>query len=401
MKRRIVITGIGVVTPLGVGIDNVMQSLLEGCRSFNTFPSSHVDHQCPARLAALVPDSDCSLEDTREYLTLAEKMLKTATEEALNEAGITSVEKDAGVVVGTGIGGIEVAERFVFNGESHSDGCSVNGLSAHLGQSLASRFRVNGTVSVISTGCSSGNYALARAAELIELGREDKVIVGGVDPHSIIVLCCFNRLGALDAEGIKPFDRERKGTTLAEGAGALIVEELEAALARGAKPLAEVLGIGSSCDAYNQTAPEPSGHQIMLAMARALAEANLKPCEIQAVMAHGTGTKANDAVEAKCIDALFRECSVQPPVTAIKGMIGHSGGGANTITLAAAVKVMFEKRLFPTKGTELLDEECKVNLVTGAPLAIGSGPLLVNSLAFGGNNSIIVLGPFLHKGELV
>ena len=393
MRRKVVITGVGVVTPLGAGIDTLMTALMKGERSFTNFDSSSLT-KCPVRLIALTDDPAPPQQSNFGTKGHAERILHAAVDEALLNAGVSRIGQRTGVVIGTGLGGIEGVEEVVFHGNNPFRNDPVNGFSAHLGQSIARRLEIQGTVSVVSTGCSSGNYALMRATELIEAGRENMVIVGGTDPRSLIVLSCFNRLGALDPEGIKPFDQDRQGTTLGEGSAALIVEDLSTALARGATPLAEVLGIGSSCDAYNPTAPEPSGRQILLAMQRALHEAGVNTTDISAVLAHGTGTRSNDSVEGSCILRFFQECAIQPAVTAIKGMIGHSGGGANMITLAAAVKCLSMKKIFPTIGTRKISSDCLVNLVMKNPAPIQNGPILINSLAFGGNNSIIVLGDY-------
>lgn len=257
-----------------------------------------------------------------------------------------------------------------------------------LGFSLARKLKIQGPVSVVSTACSSGNYAIARAAEWIFSDVADMVVVGGVDPRSLVVLNCFNRLGAADPEILRPFDENRNGTTLAEGAGVLIVETLESARARGVTPYAEIAGSGWSCDAYHPTAPEPEGVQARNCMTRALAASDKDSADVRVVFAHGTGTQANDLLESGCIADIFPQ---RPSVTAFKSLIGHSGAGSGAVTVVAAVQAIKSGKIPPTVNTGRVDPKCRARIVLETSAVFDSGAVVVNGFSFGGNNCSLVV----------
>lgn len=241
---------------------------------------------------------------------------------------------------------------------------------------------------MIPTACSAGNYAISYAADLLRSGKADVMVAGGADPFSRIAFTGFSRLFALAPEKCQPFDKNRQGTLVGEGAGVLILEPLESARARNATIYAEVLGYGLSCDGHHMTIPETEG--IRRVMRRALEDSDIKPEDVDYISAHGTGTPANDRAECAAIHDVFGSYADTLPVSSIKSMLGHTMGAASALEAIACVLAVFHDQVPPTINFETPDPECDVDCVPNSSRYHQTRIALNNSFAFGGNNASIV-----------
>jgi 3-oxoacyl-[acyl-carrier-protein] synthase II len=388
-RRRVVVTGVGVVASCGIGRDAFWSGLLgtppEGERRVYDFdPEPYFDNPKEVRRA-----------DRFTQFAIA------AAEEALQQAGDIACDPiRRGVWVGTGVGGIHtLEEQIVIRHEKGPRRVSPFLVPMMMSNAacatLSMRFGWQGPCENTVTACAAGTHSIGNGARLIMDGRCDAVLAGGSEtgmtPTSI---AGFSNMTALSSTGIsRPFDRDRDGFVISEGAGILVLEELEAAKARGATILAEILGSASTADAHHITAPSPGGIGAVNCMQIAIADAGLTPAEIAHVNAHGTSTPLNDATEAEAMSKVFG--TPGPPVTSIKGITGHSLGAAGAIEAVSVVLAMQHRLIPPTAGLVNLDPEvAPINLVFGdGPAAWVPGPTLSNSFGFGGHNASIVIGP--------
>jgi 3-oxoacyl-[acyl-carrier-protein] synthase II len=386
--RRVAITGIGVVSPCGIGVDAFWQGLLgappEGLRHVTDFdPALYFDNPKEARRT-----------DRFAQFALA------AAAEALGQAG--ELEADPlrrGAWIGTGIGGLTTLEEQVQvrleKGERRVSPFMVPMLMANAASAAVSmRYGWQGPCETTCTACAAGTQSIGNAYRLIASGRCDAMITGSSE--STMTPTCiagFTNMTAMSSSYTsRPFDKERDGFVLAEGAGVLVLEELEAAQARGATILAELVGAASTADAHHITAPSPGGAGAVACMEIALADAGLAPDAVRQINAHGTSTPLNDAAEADAIAKVFG--SPGPPVTSIKGITGHSLGAAGALEAVAVVLSMQKGLIPPTAGYSTPDPDmAPIDLVVGEARPWEPGPTLSNSFGFGGHNGCIVIAP--------
>ena len=387
--RRVAITGLGVLAPCGVGRNDFWQGLLgpgvTGAKSISITdwdPSPYFDSPKDARRA-----------DRVEQFGLA------AAAEAFAQAGDIGVDPERfGVVVGTGIGGLHTLEEQVRvlldKGERRVSPFLVPMMMANAtGAAISMRYGLQGPNETICTACAASTHALGYAARLIAIGRCDAMISGGAESAATPVsLAGFGNMTALSSSGSsRPFDTERDGFVMGEGAGIFVLEEWDHAVGRGARILGEILGSASNADAHHITAPSPGGRGAISCMRMALDDAGLDADSIVHVNAHGTSTPLNDAAEAAAVATVFG--ARRPAVTSIKGVTGHALGAAGALE-AASVLLAFEHRLIPpTAGTVNIDPEMDIDLVTSEPRPWTPGPTISNNFGFGGHNGSIVIAP--------
>lgn len=386
--RRVAITGIGVVSPCGIGTDAFWQGLLadppEGLRHITDFdPELYFDNPKEARRT-----------DRFAQFALA------AAHEAMTGAGdIPGDPTRKGVWIGTGIGGLTTLESQVVvhehKGARRVSPFLVPMLMANAAAAAVSmKYGWQGPCENTCTACAAGTQSIGNAYRLITYGRCDAVITGSAEAAMTPTgIAGFTNMTAMSGENLsRPFDRDRDGFVLAEGAGALVLEDLESARARGATILAELMGAASNADAHHITAPSPGGVGAIGCMRLAIADAGLTPDDITHVNAHGTSTPLNDAAEAAAIAEVFGLNG--PPVTSIKGVTGHSLGAAGAIEAVAIVLGMQKGLIPPTAGYTTPDPDmAAIDLVVGAARDWTPGPVLSNSFGFGGHNGCIVIGP--------
>ena len=386
-RRRVAVTGLGVVASCGTGVDAFWQGLLSeasvGPREIPDFdPSPYFENPKEARRS-----------DRFTQFALA------AAHQALAQAGeITAPPARRGVFVGTGVGGINTLEEQIIvrfeKGERRVSPFLVPMMMANAAPAAISmKYGWQGPCENTVTACAAGTQSIGNAARLIAYGRCDAVIAGGSESSiTPTAVAGFGNMTALSRTGVsRPFDAERDGFVIAEAAGILVLEEWEAAERRGATILAEVLGSASNADAHHITAPSPNGAGAIACMELALEDAGLTPADIVHINAHGTSTPLNDMAEAQAVAALFG--TPGPIVTSTKGVTGHALGAAGAIEAVAVVLAMQHGIIPPTAGHTTPDPEMPaINLAT-SPTPWVPGPSLSNSFGFGGHNGTLVLGP--------
>jgi 3-oxoacyl-[acyl-carrier-protein] synthase II len=384
--RRVAVTGIGVVASCGMGSNAFWEGLLgepaTGTRSIDDWD----------------PSPWFGPKDARRTDRFAQFAMAAAAM-ALDEAGPVSADPDrSGVLVATGVGGLAtLEEQIVTRHEKGPKRVSPFLVPMMMGNAAAAavsmRFGWRGPCEAIVTACAASTHAIGYAARLVALGVCDAALAGGSEAAITETgVAGFTNMTALSPSGVsRPFDAARDGFVMAEGAGVLVLEELEAARARGAHIYGEVVGTASTADAHHITAPAPDGSGAVRCMELALAEAELEPGAIASINAHGTSTPLNDAAEAEAIRKVFGEPG--PAVTSTKGVTGHALGAAGALE-AAAVLLSFEHALIPpTAGLTDVDPAVGLDVVQGAARAWGPGPSLSNSFGFGGHNGCLVLAP--------
>jgi 3-oxoacyl-[acyl-carrier-protein] synthase II len=259
---------------------------------------------------------------------------------------------------------------------------------------VAIEFDLHGPCLMIPTACAAGNYAIGYGFDALRLGRADLMLAGGADPFSRITYMGFARLGAIAPERCQPFDKNRKGMVPGEGAAILVLEPLDAALARGAKIYAEVLGYGVSCDSHHMTAAHPQGDGAIRAMEMALRESGKNIEDVDYISAHGTGTPTNDRVEAIAVTTLFGARAPQVPMSSIKSMLGHTMGAASAIEAAACTLALETGVIPPTINFEEPDPGADLDYVPNAARQTDPKLVLNNAYAFGGNNASLCLARY-------
>jgi 3-oxoacyl-(acyl-carrier-protein) synthase len=403
VTRRVVVTGLGAVCGLGRGTEALWRGLLGGrtaIRPLGRFDAA--THR--TRLAAEVPGvgEDVAAESAEGRLSLADRFALAAAAEALAQAGLAPPgdTAEAGVFFGSSTGGMWESERWyarLLGRESGRPGLGslVSQQYNGPGDAVARWAGAHGPVETVSSACTSGAVAIAAAADALRAGEVELALAGGSDSLCQLTYAGFNSLRAVDAGPCLPFRTERGGMSLGEGAAVLVLEPLERALERGARPLAELLAGASACDAHHMTAPSPEGSGAVLAIRRALAEAGLAPDDVDFVNAHGTGTPLNDAAEWQALLAALGEHAREVPVAATKGTVGHLLGAAGAIEAAATVLCLVHGRVHGTPAAGDVDPQAPARLVTGEPAALRPGAVgLSLNLAFGGSNSALLFrGP--------
>jgi 3-oxoacyl-[acyl-carrier-protein] synthase II len=418
---RVAITGIGVVSPYGVGREHFWQHVRRGCsatRAITDFDASPfpcmvaapvppvtIDDAVGVRGRALADRLDRSgRPDPRRY-SRASMIAVVAASEAWDDAGLRVNEPGAGVLVGSGAGGIDVAEKQYF--EFFNDGwkrvtpyaipVSIVGM---ISSEISIALELHGISHVVSTGCTSSTDAVSYAAALIRAGEADVILSGGADacvtPGMIFG---FSKMRAVStafndtpAAASRPFDAGRDGFVLGEGAWMLVLEREERARARGARVYATVDGYGSTCDAYHRVQMDPDGEQIVRAMQMAVDRSGHAPEEIGYVNYHGTSTVLNDAVESRCVRRLFGGLADGVPGSSTKSMIGHPQGASGAAGIVTAALALRDGFLPPTINLSTPDPDCDMDFIPNHGRAADPVAALCNCLGFGSKNSALVLG---------
>ena len=390
LGRRVAVTGIGVVAPAGIGKDAFWSGLLSpapnGFRQIEDWdPSPYFDSPKEARRS-----------DRVSQFTLA------AAAEALEQAGEISADPARrGTFVGTGVGGIGTLEEQIevrlSKGERRVSPFLVPMMMANApAATISMRYGWQGPCENTVTACAAGTHAIGNAARMVADGRCDVVMAGGAEaPFTPTAVAGFGNMTALSNSGdSRPFDTNRDGFVMAEGAAILVLEAWELAEARGATILAEVLGSASTADAHHITAPSPGGVGAVTCMQLAMDDADITPDQVRHINAHGTSTDKNDAAEAEAVAKVFGTDDSGPLVTSTKGITGHALGAAGALEAVAVLLAMQHGKVPPTAGLTERDPELPaINIVEGGPADWEPGPSLSNSFGFGGHNGTLVLGP--------
>lgn len=397
---RVVVTGLGVVSSVGIGWQAYWRSLLEG-RSGISEVTAFDTSQFPTHRGGQIKEFDLSrfisTASLRKY-NRASQFAVAATHMALEDAGLNG-EGLSKIRVGTCIGttmaeaqAIESADAlWVQRGEkSIPPRLAAQYPASTIATHISEAIRCRGLSFSIGTACAAGNYAISYGCDLIRLGRADIVIAGGADAFSRIAFTGFNRLLAVAPERCQPFDKNRKGMIVGEGSGILILERLDDAIARRVPVYAELLGYGLSCDANHMTIPDVEG--VKRVMRNALRNADLEPSDVDYINAHGTGTPTNDRTECAAMRSVFASHMDHIPASSIKSMIGHAMGAASALEAVATVLAVHQDTVPPTINLEEIDPECAIDCVPNIPRRHTTRIALNNSFAFGGNNACVAFG---------
>ncbi|MER7848051.1 beta-ketoacyl-[acyl-carrier-protein] synthase family protein [Kitasatospora sp. NPDC096077] len=398
--QRVVVTGIGVLSSIGNGVEEFTSALREGrCGAgpITSFDTTGFVHTSGHEVDGFVPERWIHRLPV-EQLGRATQFTVAAARMAVQDAGLDE-QRLAGlraqVTVGTTDGEAGELDRMmaasVAQGpERPADQLLAGRLPAHqLALAVARELRLPRVVpTVLGTACAAGNYAIGDGFDAVRTGEADIALVGGADAICRRTFAGFSRLGLVSSDVCRPFDADREGLLTAEGAGVLVLETLESARTRGARIYAELLGYGLNCDAHHPTAPDQSS--VARCMELALADAGVKADEVDLVSAHGTGTPTNDITETRAIREVFGD--TPPRTVALKAMLGHSMGAASALGAAASALALAHGFVPPTVNHRTTDPQCQIDCVPNHSVPADLRVVVNNGLAFGGNNASVVLG---------
>jgi len=410
-KKRVVITGLGVIAPNGIGIDAFWNSLLSGQSGIGRI--THFDASSyPSQIAGEVKDFDplnfMSPKSARRMDRFAQFSV-AATSMALEDANIEITDKNSdriGISLGSALGGIPCAEAqhsvFLEKGINRVDPLiAIKIFSGASTSHVSIEFGIKGHSNTIGGACAAGTDSVGYAYYAIKNNLADIMIAGGAEapivPLTFGAFCLIDALSKRNGNptrASRPFDKERDGFVMSEGAGVLILEDLESALKRKANIYAEILSYGTTNDAYHMVQPNPTGEQAEKAIELALKFADINPDEIDYINAHGTSTPLNDKVETQVIKEVFGEYAYRIPISSTKSMIGHTLGAAGAIELIASVLSIKNQFIPPTINYEFPDPECDLDYVPNIGRNTTVKTVLKNSYGFGGKNSAIVIRKF-------
>ncbi|MDY5664386.1 MAG: beta-ketoacyl-ACP synthase II [Blautia sp.] len=407
MKRRVVVTGLGAVTPIGNDVEtfwNGVKAGKVGIGEITKFDTSDYKVKLAAEIKDFVAKDHMDAKAARR-MELFSQYAVAAAKEALEDAGIDMEKEDAfrvGVIVGSGIGSLQTMEasyqRLTQKGPSRVDALMVPKMISNMAAgniSIATGAR--GKCTNVVTACASGTHCIGDAFRTIQYGDAEVMIAGGTESCVCpLGISGFTSLTALSTQNDPlcasiPFDKERDGFVLGEGAGVVVLEELEHAKARGAKILAEVVGYGATADAYHITSPIEDGSGAARAMTDAMKEAGVKPEEVDYINAHGTSTHHNDLFETRAIKAAFGDAAKGLKINSTKSMIGHLLGAAGGVEFVVCVKSIVDGFIHQTVGTKEPEEELDLDYCIGAPVEQDVKYAMSNSLGFGGHNATLLI----------
>jgi len=412
MGRRVVITGLGVVTSLGDTVEEFWNNIINGksgISRISKFDVSEYPSQIASEIGDFNPDEYISPKDARR-LALFTQYAIFGAQRALKDAGLEINENNAeqvGVLIGSGIGGIEVLEeqieKLLSKGPKRVSPFFIPMMISNMASGNVSIYTgAKGPNSNAVTACASGTTAIGEAMEMIKRGDADIMIAGGTEASiTPSALAGFGNMKALSSRNAeperasRPFDADRDGFVIGEGAGILILEELESARKRGARIYAELLGYGSTGDAYHMTQPSPGGEGASRAMEAAIRKAGIARDELDYINAHGTSTPLNDKLETNGIKSVFKDHAYKLMVSSTKSMTGHLLGAAGGIEAVICAKALEEAIIPPTINYENPDPECDLDYVPNEAREYpGIRYVMSNSFGFGGQNACLVLGKF-------
>lgn len=408
--KRVVVTGLGAVTPIGVGVDNFFNGLKEGKVGIKTIDRFDVtDYK--AKVAGQVDDfNPGDFMDVKAAKRMERfcQFAVAAAKEAVEDAGLDMSKEDpykVGVSVGSGIGSLDAIERdhkkLLEKGPGRINPLLVPLMITNMAAGNVSiALGAKGKSLNVVTACATGTHSIGEAYRSIQCGDADVMIAGGTESAiTPIGIGGFAALTALSTktdplDACKPFDKNRDGFVMGEGAGIVVLESLEHAKARGARIYAEVVGYGATSDAYHITSPADDGSGAAKAMINAIDEAGIAPAEVQYINAHGTSTHHNDLFETRAIKLAFGEAASKVKINSTKSMIGHLLGAAGAVEFIACVKSIENSFVHQTVGLKETDEECDLDYCMGSGVDMEVNYALSNSLGFGGHNASILIKRF-------
>lgn len=407
MKRRVVVTGMGAVTPIGNNVDEFWSNIKAGkvgIGEITKFDTTDYKVKLAAEVKDFNPADFMDFKAAKRMEPFSQYAIAAATQ-AMNQSGIDMEQEDpyrVGVIIGSGIGGLGCMERehskLLEKGPSRISPLMVPMMITNMAAgNVAIHLGCKGKCTNVVTACATGTHSIGDAFRAIQYGDADVILAGGTESSITPVgVSGFSALTALTTaedplRASIPFDKDRSGFVIGEGAGVVVLEELEHAKKRGAKILAEVVGYGATCDAYHITSPAEDGSGAAKAMTLAMEEAGVAPAEVDYINAHGTSTHHNDLFETRAIKLAMGDAANNVKINSTKSMIGHLLGAAGGVEFIACVKSIEDSYIHQTMGTVEADPECDLDYVIGAPVEKEVRFALSNSLGFGGHNATIAV----------
>lgn len=410
MKRRVVITGMGAVTPIGNTVEEFWKGILEnkvGIGPITKFDTTDFKVKLAAEVKDFDPKQHMDFKAAKRMDAFS-RYAVVAAQEAFNQAGLDMEKEDpyrVGVIIGSGIGGLPVMEaehsKLMEKGPGRVSLLMVPMMICNMAAgNVAITLGLKGKCTNVVTACATGSHSIGDAFRAIQYGDADVMLAGGAESSiTPLGVAGFTSLTALttsqDASRASiPFDKDRSGFVMGEGAGVVVLEELEHAKKRGAKILAEIVGYGATCDAYHITSPAEDGSGAATAMTFAMQDGGVEPGQVTYVNAHGTSTHHNDLFETRAIRAAFGEDAESLYVNSTKSMIGHLLGAAGAVEFIVCVKSIQEDYIHPTVNSRETDEECNLNYVFGEGVHTKVEYAISNSLGFGGHNASLLVAKY-------
>ncbi len=408
--KRVVVTGLGAITPIGIGVDNFWNGIKEskvGISTINKFDVSDYKAKVAGQINDFVAKDYMDPKAAKRMDTFCQYAV-VAANEAVKDAGLDMEKEDpymVGISIGSGIGGLEVTEKETIKLNEKGPG-RVGPLAVPLmitnmaAGNVSIALGAKGKSLNVVTACATGTHSIGEAYRSIQCGDADVMIAGGTEACiSPLGVGSFAALTALSTnedpmDACKPFDKDRNGFVMGEGAGVVILESLEHAQARGAKIYAEVVGYGATSDAFHITSPAEDGSGAARAMTNAMKEAGVEPSQIEYINAHGTSTHHNDLFETKAIKLAFGDAAKNVKINSTKSMIGHLLGAAGAVEFITCVKSIEDGYVHQTVGLKNPDEECDLDYCMGSGVSMDVNYAISNSLGFGGHNASILVKKF-------
>lgn len=407
MNRRVVITGMGAITPIGNNVEEFWANIKKGTVGIGEITKIDTSEQ-KIKLAAEVKNLDVTeyidKKEARRLDPFCQYAIISARE-AMKQSGLEVTEENAeriGCIIGSGIGGLGTIEaehkKLLEKGPKRVSPLMIPMIIGNMAAgNVAIDLGLKGKCTCIVTACATATHSIGEAYRSIKYGEADAIVAGGCESSiTPLGIAGFAALTALNdttdpLRASIPFDAERHGFVMGEGAGVLVLEELEMAKARGANILAEIVGYGATCDAFHITSPAEDGSGAARAMQQAMEEAGIEPKEVDYINAHGTSTKLNDLFETRAIKLAFGEAANELVVNSTKSMIGHLLGAAGGVELIACVKSIQDSYVHETVGLKVPDPECDLDYVAGSGRNMELNYVLSNSLGFGGHNGSLLI----------
>ena len=410
MSRRVVVTGMGAITPIGNDVETFWEGLKEkklGIGPISYFDTTDYKVKLAAEVKGFDPKQYMDPKAARRMETFSQFAV-AATKEALENAGLDMEKEDpyrVGVAVGSGIGSLQAMERdhkkLLEKGPSRVNPLLVPMMISNMAAgNVAIQFGLKGKCINVVTACATGTHSIGEAFRSIQYGEADVMVAGGTESSiTPLGVAGFTALTALStsedpAHASRPFDENRDGFVMGEGAGVVVLESLEHAQARGAKILAEVVGYGATCDAYHITSPAEDGSGAARAMTEAMKDAGIQPEDIVYVIAHGTSTHHNDLFETKAIKLALGDHAYKTRINSTKSMIGHLLGAAGGVEFIVCVKSIQDGFIHATAGLEVPGEGCDLDYTMGEGVSTDVRYAISNSLGFGGHNGSLIVKRF-------
>ncbi len=410
MKRRVVITGMGAITPIGNTVDEFWTAIKAekvGIGEITKFDTENYKVKLAAEVKGFVAKERMDFKAAKRMDTFSQYAV-VAAREAFEQAGLNMENEDpyrVGVIIGSGIGGLLVMEnehsKLLEKGPSRINPLMVPMMITNMAAgNVAIDLGLKGKCTNVVTACATGSHSIGDAFRAIQYGDADVMLAGGTESSiTPIGVAGFSSLTALTtsadpARASIPFDKDRSGFVIGEGAGVVVLEELEHAKARGAKILAEIKGYGATCDAYHITSPAEDGSGAATAMTLAMKDAQVAPEDVTYINAHGTSTHHNDLFETRAIKLAFGDAAEKLYINSTKSMIGHLLGAAGGVEFIVCVKSIMDGYIHPTVNSKEADEECTLNYVFGKAVETDVNYAISNSLGFGGHNASLLVAKY-------